>query len=540
MSKAYTKVSRKVSKKAPVATPQTKAIPGRELEMKRNNAGGVVFVGDEWMQLDRFLILGSEGGTYYTREQQYTENNAKNVIACIIKDGVEVVRRIVEISVEGRAPKNDPALFALALVLTYGNAEAVQAGTEAIISVARTGTHILHLASYVNSLRGWGRTIRRGFSNWYLSKPPEKLALQLVKYANRDGWTHKDILRLAHIRPADETHNQLFRYVADREANFDNTSISDFMNAVNTVKTVKGNSGLIANLISDYKLPWEVVPTEYLNDPLVWEASLPHLGLGAIIRNLAKLTSIGLLSPYGTDEFSKSIIAKFADEDAIKSARLHPVQILMALLTYKSGHGLRGNLSWNPIPKITDALDSAFYLAFKTLTPTGKRILIGLDVSGSMSGGTIAGIYGLSPRVASAAMCMTMVHTEENVLTMAFSDTFKKLPLTRKMTLEEVVSKTDRLPFSGTDCALPMLWANQNKIPVDAFMIYTDNETWAGNIQPSQALKQYRSKMGIDSKLIVCGMTATNFTIADPKDAGSIDIIGFDSAVPSLVSEFIR
>jgi 60 kDa SS-A/Ro ribonucleoprotein len=32
----------------------------------QNNAGGYSFVIDKWKRLDRFLIIGSSGGTYYT------------------------------------------------------------------------------------------------------------------------------------------------------------------------------------------------------------------------------------------------------------------------------------------------------------------------------------------------------------------------------------------------------------------------------------------------------------------------------------------
>jgi 60 kDa SS-A/Ro ribonucleoprotein len=74
---------------------------------------------------------------------------------------------------------------------------------------------------------------------------------------------------------------------------------------------------------------------------------------------------------------------------------------------------------------------------------------------------------------------------------------------------------------------------------MDSFEIYTDNETWAGAIHPHQALKKYRDSMGIHSKLIVNGMTATQFTIADPKDAGTLDVVGFDASTPQLVSDFI-
>ena len=98
------------------------------------------------------------------------------------------------------------------------------------------------------------------------------------------------------------------------------------------------------------------------------------------------------------------------------------------------------------------------------------------------------------------------------------------------MRLDDVIKKTDALPFGGTDCALPMLWAADNQVPVDIFCVYTDSETWAGAIHPSQALAAYRQKMGIGAKLVVIGMVSNGFTIADPNDAGMLDVVGFDTA----------
>ena len=78
------------------------------------------------------------------------------------------------------------------------------------------------------------------------------------------------------------------------------------------------------------------------------------------------------------------------------------------------------------------------------------------------------------------------------------------------------------------------------RIEIDTFWIATDNETWAGAMHPHQALQQYREKTGIPARLAVLGMTATDFTIADPADPGSLDVAGFDSAVPTLVADFSR
>jgi 60 kDa SS-A/Ro ribonucleoprotein len=35
-------------------------------------------------------------------------------------------------------------------------------------------------------------------------------------------------------------------------------------------------------------------------------------------------------------------------------------------------------------------------------------------------------------------------------------------------------------------------------------------------------------------------MVANNFSIADPKDGGMLDVVGFDSATPQLISDFAR
>jgi 60 kDa SS-A/Ro ribonucleoprotein len=106
--------------------------------------------------------------------------------------------------------------------------------------------------------------------------------------------------------------------------------------------------------------------------------------------------------------------------------------------------------------------------------------------------------------------------------------------------LTDAVKAVSNLPFGGTDCALPMLYALEHGIEVDAFHVYTDNETWAGAVHPVKALQQYRQKTGIPAKLVVVGMTATGFSIADPNDAGMLDIVGFDAGAPAVMADFIR
>ena len=84
-----------------------------------------------------------------------------------------------------------------------------------------------------------------------------------------------------------------------------------------------------------------------------------------------------------------------------------------------------------------------------------------------------------------------------------------------------------------------MLAATAEKLEVDAFVVYTDNETWAGQVHPVQALREYRQATAIPAKLVVVGMTATGFTIADPANGGMLDVVGFDAAAPAAIADFI-
>jgi 60 kDa SS-A/Ro ribonucleoprotein len=185
-----------------------------------------------------------------------------------------------------------------------------------------------------------------------------------------------------------------------------------------------------------------------------------------------------------------------------------------------------------------DALDQAFYAAFENVVPAGKRWVLALDVSGSMSMGQIAGVPGLTPRVGSAAMAMVTYKVEPRVSVIAFSHEMRPVDISRSRRLDDVVKAVSNLPFGGTDCALPMLWALKQRVEADVFVIYTDSETWFGNVHPAQALRQYREKTGIPARLVVVGMLANPFSIADPTDGGMLDVVGFDTAAPEVIRDF--
>ena len=123
---------------------------------------------------------------------------------------------------------------------------------------------------------------------------------------------------------------------------------------------------------------------------------------------------------------------------------------------------------------------------------------------------------------------------------LAFDTSTTVLSISPRQRLDDVVKTIEALPMAGTDCSLPMIWAKQHGIDVDTFCVYTDNETWAGSVHPAQALRAYRDARGIPAKLVVVGMTSNGFSIADPNDAGMLDVVGFDTSAPPVIADFAR
>ena len=539
-----------------------------------NSIDGFVWKVDDMKRLHRFLVLGSDSPTYYIGERPLGIENAK-AISNLLKDGkgVQVVNDIRQYSIEGRTVKQNPIMLALALCARRGDLATKRRAYEVLPEVCRIPTHLFMFIDYCqifSSLNGqqttgWGRAHRNAIKKWYISnskKDPMKLATNITKYQKREGWSHRDVARLMHLKPEGqdvcEELRVMMRYVvqgwkAVKEVYFrpgtdvphvntgeGTNAVLQFLGAVENVKGMTAGDELeVVQFINNYNLVREHIPTQCLNSFEVWRALLTRMPMTAMIRNLGKMTSVGLLNEHNPIPVDM-VCNKLRDMRMLKSARIHPFNVLVALKTYMDGHGDRGKLTWTPNEEILKALEEAFYFSFKHVESTKKRHLLAIDVSGSMSYVGCAGTPCITPRVASAAMSMVVAKTESDHHFVAFSDKIIPLMIDKDMTLDEVMGAMALIPMGGTDCALPMLYAIENKLAVDVFVVYTDCETRTVTVQPSAALKRYREHSGIrDAKLIVVAMTSNGFTIADPDDPGMFDMAGFDSAAPQVMREFV-
>jgi 60 kDa SS-A/Ro ribonucleoprotein len=527
---------------------------------------------DDWARLRRFLILGSAGASYRaarwtatsegvsSRAAEWTpaSDSAEAVARCLRSDGARAVAEIVRVSGAGLAPRSDPALFALAMAAGGGDTPTRRQALDALPRVARTGAQLLRFATFVQDFRGWGRALRRGVGRWYAAQPVDALAHQAVEHSRREGLAHRDVLRLAHPGRSvsagnprlalTEEHARLFAWIV-RGGPCEGMPrlVEGFVRA-----RAASTPGDTARLVTEYRLPHEAVRSDHLGSPDVWAALLPGMPIAALLRSLTTMTRVGVLAPGSAG--TAAVVAALGDADRIRRARLHPIALLAALRSYASG---RGRVRRRPVAEVVEALDSAFHAALRDVAPTGRRVMLALDVSESMAWGDVASVPGLTPREASAAMALATAATEPRPEIVGFCaggwfrdrgrhchagtpDGLTRLHIAPGSRLGDAVRAVEDLPFGATDCALPMLYAQALEREVDTFVIYTDSDASVGDTSPVRALRDYRRASGLDARLVVVGMVANAFSIADPADGGMLDVVGFDTATPQLIADFAR
>ncbi|WP_431900654.1 TROVE domain-containing protein [Nonomuraea sp. bgisy101] len=541
-----------------IATPQTQRLPGRT-DQVRNNAGGYVFTKDLWARLEDFLILGTTGGTYYVGEDKLTADNAGVLFQALTEDGPRVVGLLTAISTARppRAPKQRPALFALAAAYARGDADTRQAAKLALPKVARTTDHLAQFFGYYKNLGGKptargtaprvGRSLRTALGSWFLTGAPDDVAFRAVKARQRktpqgEAFDLRDVLRIAHPKADSPERAVLLGWIAGNVSDDEARDVLDSVDRFLTAKAVTTTAQAV-RVVTEARVPWEFLPDAMLREPEVWDALVDTVGVTALLRNLARMTRIGTLKPMSSA--TKRAAARLADRDQLLKARIHPMDAWLAMRVYASGRSQpnpRASVQqWAPVPAILDALEETYELSFGTVEPTGKRLLVAVDSSGSMSWSRITS--GGSPLGTAyevgCAMAVMLARIEKgNVHVIDVDTSVHASRVTPRTNLREIASWHPS--GGGTDLSLPFTWAEHEQLAFDGVVVFTDNETWAGRSHASQALDSYRRAVSLATRLVVASMTATGHTIGDPADEGVLNIAGLDASLPMLVNGFIR
>jgi 60 kDa SS-A/Ro ribonucleoprotein len=541
-----------------VTTPQDQPIPGRK-DQVLNNAGGYVFAKDLWTRLEDFLILGTAGGTYYLGQDTLTTQNADVAFEAVLTDGLRVVTLLTAISTARppRAPKNRGCLFALAACSAMGDPATVQAVKHALPLAARTTDHLSMVFGYRKQLRAKGnspvasRAWRSALSGWFLAGDVNAVAAKACKARQRktpsgENLSLRDVLRIAHPSGDTPERNVLLGWLAGKIPDREAAPVIPAVDAWLAARSVTSEAAAIA-VITERSVPWEYLPSAYQSSAAVWEALASTAGMTALIRNLARMTRIGTLKPFAS--VNSTVVRRLVNQDALKHGRIHPMDLFLALRIYNSGRSQpdpKADMqTWTPVPAISDALEEAYSLSFGYTEPSGRKLLVAVDSSGSMASGywgsgvTAGGSPLGSPYETGCAMAAQLKRINgENVHVIDVDTSVHASRITARTNLREIASWQPS--GGGTDLSLPFRWAQQEKVTVDGIVLFTDNQTWAGRQHPVQALASYRQSLNPHAQVVIASMTATGFTINEPGDAGVLNLAGMDASLPQVVNGFIR
>ncbi|QKG22898.1 TROVE domain-containing protein [Actinomadura verrucosospora] len=479
-----------------IATPQNKPVPGRETEQVRNNAGGYGFTKDLWTRLEDFLILGT---TYYVGEDKLTLDNAQAVLDAVAADGVRGVDLAVEVSAARppRAPKNRPALFVLAAAAACGDTETKQVVKGALAKVARPTDHFASFFGYWKNLAGKptgngtapviGRAMRTTLSSWFLHGDVDQVAWRVCKARQRktpagEAFALRDALRIAHPKADGPARRALFGWVAgnvsDADARAQVPAIDAFLTAQAATHPVDA-----IDVVRERGVPWEFLAGSVLTDAGVWDALVDTVGMTALMRNLSRMTRLGTLTPMG--DATRRAAARLTNADALAKARIHPMDLFLALRVYRAGRAQPNPRAefqtWSPVPAVVDALEGAYELSFRHIEPSGRRLLIAVDSSGSMtwSGVRSGGVPLGSCHEVANAMAVILNRIEGgNAHVIDVDTSVHASRVTARTNLREVASWSPS--GGGTDLSLPFQWARKQRLDVDGVVVFTNNETWAG------------------------------------------------------------
>jgi 60 kDa SS-A/Ro ribonucleoprotein len=533
------------------------AVTPRSATVKSDNDGDV-YERDKWDIFSQWLYLGSSAGTYYAEPRDLTVERVAIIQSCLDEDYLLAIGLIVKVSESGNAPKNDPCELALAIACTHDSLKVRKAALDVVARVARYGTQLFHLLEYRKALLGgkWTMnvTTRRAIRAWYEAKHAGDswipLAYEVTKYQQRDGVSHADVITLGHVKVSGNDGQSVLRYVKKGimpELDGVSDEMFNYLSAVETAKRDDQTPAFIAKLIDTYRLPWEVINTAYLNDPGVWEALLQHMNMGAMIRNLPKMTEIGLISNAAnrtrTAAFSdgaRVVLERLLDKDRLIKARVHPLKLLQAAKTYAQGHGDKSKKTWTPVNAIVAGLDSAFYLAYAAVEPTGKKTLLAVDCSSSVA--CLSGISSLSVREIEAAMALVTLNTEPNAEILGFTDKPYDLHIRPEWRIDQVASIMAKKPAGETFCSVPIRWARDQRKDFAAFVMYTDAQTSdgrSGTMSFNEHVRSYRQHGNRDTRVVVVAAASNSFSLNDPKDRLALDVAGFSAEVPAVISAFV-
>lgn len=338
--------------------------------------------------------------------------------------------------------------------------------------------------------------------------------LQFYKYFNKSrtkGRTKlKDVLRMTHPKPKDETYNALFKWATTGEID---PQLLPKITAIEKMKRKTVFDEEAMELLKTSKISWEFATKKFGMKKDVWNTlihnkQLPYMASLRNIRNILK-----------TKADVNALLSFLTNPNAVKNSRQFPQRFYNAWKTikplFKIKHANMKKPYYNKhVPKILNALDKAMTISTDSIPRFEGVTAIFSDNSASMSGGDV-----LDPTKVQKAMARGTFDEQKIQHDSEYRKQFVIKPLTQPIEIASLMSSialrcsdkaiigvfgenfaniTERLDPNGsffknaeiikgtnvghsTNAYKAIRWLALTKTIVDRIMIFSDMQCYASN-----------------------------------------------------------
>ena len=508
----------------------------------RNEAGGLAYRLDAKQALSRLMVTGCLSDVFYADAEDQLDSFKKLAaeVDCDFLGKVAVYARE-----QGRM-KDAPAL-ACALLSNRG----ADGNRVLDLVFSRVVGNAKMLRNYVTMIRSGkfgrkslGAANRRRLRAWFAARSPEALFKQ-----SAGDPSMRDLLRL--IRPAsreDKQRSALYDYFLGKPA--------------------AEKSENLPQLVKDFEA-WKdpnnprIVDTPDLPLMMLTGVALPKAAKKALWTSLARtmswwalrmnLATLARNECFEDAEITKLVAARLGNREEVLKSGNYPYQILAAYKAAMSGtHRL-------PNPVLL-GLHAALDLSTENMvTLAAKRVVVAVDVSGSMNspitGKRKGSTTNMNCREVAALVAMCAVRRSADCRVVAFGQNLAEIRIDPAVPALTMAEKLGELNLGGTDCSLPFVWLNQEKVDADLVILVSDDQSWIDDrampgthgfqqacipgspVKAQEGWNEYRSKHQ-DAKLVCLNLQPYETSQLVPSK-NTLCIGGWSDSVFDAVNRFV-
>lgn len=495
-------------------TPNKNAPPANTI----NPAGGLAYKMENLDALCQLAVTGTFHNTFYTDASQ----QLKEVLELAASLPTEQVALVAKYARRHGHMKDTPVV--LLHYLWEVNAPELELVWHHVID------NIGQLQNWVQLVRGGKRKSlaskgKRLISNLLASMTPEKIFWQAI------GGTvdFKDVLRLAHPRPATPEHEALFNWFLGKE---------DHRDRLPTV--VKAFEDLKAGRSQEIpEVPFLRLSNLELSTNQ-WKEVARRMTWNQLRLNLNSINKHGV---FEDEQFVKEMVAKLTDQKALKSSRILPFAL------YQTSEMI-GALPAPIRNAVSDAMDEAVLMAPKL---PGKTLIL-VDSSGSMCSpvtGWGPAASKMSCNAAASYFAAALLKSNPDSVEIVLFDTaVHPININPRDSLSTIINGI-KMDGGGTHVEVGICYANQTH-KYDSIIIISDNMSWNSVSfkltskysypnKPTEAQQQWADYLRAKPNAKLIAIDIQPYTSSQLANSPSVlNVGGLNDSVFTAISDFLN